>query len=204
MTTQTTSQTSNLERFYGVQTDTLGVPSEKMINFLFRLADDRVATSLGSCGEERIENLAAWFEARPTRRRVNEMIDWFKRQPMDTAAQATKPASEPTSAPLTPGVFERDGEVYVVKYNREKTRMYAKRLVEIGGARLTEADEHVNFDFEYAPGAIHKLAASDRMPLERAKQLMIRYGRCISCGRRLKAAVSVERGIGPVCGAMFS
>jgi hypothetical protein len=42
------------------------------------------------------------------------------------------------------------------------------------------------------------------MNFEKAKALTIRYGRCICCGRRLKAAQSVERGIGPVCRRYFS
>ena len=36
-------------------------------------------------------------------------------------------------------------------------------------------------------------------PTEEAKRLTILYGHCIVCGRFLKAGVSVERGIGPVC-----
>lgn len=43
----------------------------------------------------------------------------------------------------------------------------------------------------------------DQMNVERAKELMIRYGRCIVCGRFLKVAKSVERGIGPVCFSYF-
>src|SRR5438132_2374593 len=100
---------------------------------------------------------------------------------------------------VAPGVYERDGQVYVVKMNREKTRSYAKRLVQIGGERLVESGAHRKFDFEYDKGAIYRLTEGDRMPLDRAKDLMVRYGRCINCGRFLKAAVSVERGIGPVC-----
>jgi hypothetical protein len=37
------------------------------------------------------------------------------------------------------------------------------------------------------------------MSLEKAKQLNIKYGRCIICGLKLKAAKSVEAGMGPVC-----
>lgn len=109
-----------------------------------------------------------------------------------------KPAS------LTAGVYETGEGVFVVKPNRAKTRMYAKRLIEIGGQRLTEAGTVVEIEFEYAPGAIYRLTEADRMPLEKAKELTIRYGRCIVCGRRLKAAQSVERGIGPVCIKSFA
>jgi len=42
------------------------------------------------------------------------------------------------------------------------------------------------------------------MSLDAAKAFILRYGRCVRCSRRLKAAQSVERGIGPVCMAYFS
>lgn len=104
-----------------------------------------------------------------------------------------------------PGVYEMpSGEIYVVKFNRPQTRLYAKRLVEIASDRLTEAGTTANIEFEYEAGAIFRLAPEMKMPLDRAKQLTIRYGRCIVCGRHLKKAESVERGIGPVCVKSFS
>lgn len=101
------------------------------------------------------------------------------------------------------GVYELDNQVYVVKANRQGTRVYAKRLVEIAADRFTEAEQHVNFEFEYAPGAIYRLRPEHRMAFERARELTIRYRRCLRCGRRLKNGVSVERGIGPVCITFF-
>ena len=103
------------------------------------------------------------------------------------------------------GVYELpSGEIYVVKPNRAKTRVYAKRLVETPSNRLTEQGEYVTFDFVYECGAIYRLKLEHKMSIERAKKLMIRYGRCIVCGRRLKVAESVERGIGPVCIKYFA
>ncbi len=104
---------------------------------------------------------------------------------------------------LTPGVYERAGEIFIVKANKEKSRLYAKRLVNIGGERLTEVGAHEQFDFEYAPGAIYDLHPENQMPFDRARELTIRYGRCINCGRFLKDAKSVELGIGPVCRKAF-
>jgi hypothetical protein len=99
-----------------------------------------------------------------------------------------------------PGVYELPtGEIYIVKPNKEKTRLYAKRLVEAPSERLTETGQVVDFDFEYEKGAIFRIHPEHQMSFERAKELMIRYGKCIVCGRRLKRAESVERGIGPVC-----
>lgn len=107
------------------------------------------------------------------------------------------------TALVGPGVYETKDGIWIVKPNQAKTRCYAKRLVDINGERLTEVGEHVQFDFVYDPGAIYNLKAEDKMGLERGKQLTVRYGRCICCGRRLKAATSVERGIGPVCVTYF-
>lgn len=42
------------------------------------------------------------------------------------------------------------------------------------------------------------------MTLDEAKAFILRYGQCVRCGRRLKAAESVERGIGPVCVRYFT
>lgn len=101
---------------------------------------------------------------------------------------------------LKSGVYELPtGEIYVVKPNREHTRLYAKKLVEAPTKRLTETGEHVDFGFVYEPGAIYKLLPEHQMSLEQAKKLMIKYGKCIVCGRHLKVAQSVEQGMGPVC-----
>jgi hypothetical protein len=123
-------------------------------------------------------------------------------------AEAITRGDEKIQAPVTPvtdpGVYENAEGIFVVKPNQAKTRLYAKKLVEINGERLMESGDVVQIEFEYAPGAIFRLHAEDKMNFEKAKALTIRYGRCICCGRRLKAAQSVERGIGPVCRRYFS
>lgn len=106
--------------------------------------------------------------------------------------------------PAEEGVYERDDVVYVVKRARESGNLYAKRIVEIGGERLTEAGTVINAEFEYAPGVIRALSAEDKMTFERAKALTIRYGFCVACGRHLKAAKSVTDGIGPICRKKFA
>jgi hypothetical protein len=77
--------------------------------------------------------------------------------------------------------------------------LYAKALTPIGGARLTETDAVVRWEFTYAPGAMRELCAEDRLPLDDARAFGIRYGVCCVCGRTLKDAASVAAGIGPVC-----
>lgn len=129
-------------------------------------------------------------------------IAWMERRPFKSFRDPVQAAYE---APMKltritePGVFENEHGIFVVKPNRKGDRLYAKRLVEIGGERLNAEGDHVAFDFEYAPGAMRHLREEHRMDVDRAKELTLRYGRCINCARRLKAAKSVEEGIGPVC-----
>jgi hypothetical protein len=106
--------------------------------------------------------------------------------------------------PLTSGVYEHEGKVYVVKKNREGTHFYASEIQEIGGTRVTDDGQYVNIEFVYAPGIVSQLKASEKMNIGRGKELAIRYGRCIKCGRFLKDAESVEAGIGPTCRKSFS
>jgi hypothetical protein len=70
--------------------------------------------------------------------------------------------------------------------------------------RMTEVGEVVDFELEYAPGLIRDLREEHRMPKARAIEFTTRYGRCIVCGRHLKAAKSVEAGIGQVCIKYFA
>jgi hypothetical protein len=123
-------------------------------------------------------------------------------QPAEEAAMIERIAGNaPAEAVVTePGVYELPtGEIFIVKPNRQRTRMYAKQLREINAERATEAGTRVEIEFDYAPGAIYRLRPEHKMCVKRAKELTIRYRRCIVCGIRLRAAESVERGIGPVC-----
>jgi hypothetical protein len=157
-----------------------------------------------------------------TKGKASEVITWLTQQPkqarqpaFDEAALELAANGVPAAQPAIrggalsidrPGVFEKGDAIYVVKQNRAKTRMYAKRLTELRdaqGDRLTDAGGHVRFDFEYAAGAIYDLSEQDRMPESRAKDLHVRYGRCLNCGRTLKVAESLERGVGPVCAKSF-
>lgn len=122
---------------------------------------------------------------------------------IDRLMALPKPQTAPAAA-LTQGVYKVEDEIFVVKSNREHTRLYAKKLVEINGERLTDADTVVHIEFEYAPGAIYRILPEHKMSVEEGKALTIRYGRCICCGRKLKAAKSVEQGIGPVCITYFA
>lgn len=175
-----------------------GVPSERQLDFMYSLAEGRVAMKLGADAVTRVETLRARVANGVTAGDVSDMIDWLKQQPRDTGRQPAK------TVEAKPGVYELPtGEIYVVKPNRTKTRLYAKRLVTTSSDRLNANGDHVKVDFEYEQGAIYKIRPEHRMSLERAQELTIKFSHCIVCGRKLKVAQSVERGIGPVCITYF-
>jgi|GEM_PF-6319664 NADH pyrophosphatase NudC (nudix superfamily) len=100
---------------------------------------------------------------------------------------------------ITVGAYKKGNEVYIVRYNLDKTAMYSLKLVEAPSDRLNTKGETVQFEFKYAPEAMKFLTTADKMPVEEAQRLTIMYKRCIICGHRLKTKQSLERGIGPVC-----
>lgn len=169
--------------------------TEKQRNFLLSLARAREVPSLGATPEERVQHMQARLDdAQPDVAEASRWIDHIRNYP----------PVEQAAVMLAVGLYEKDGEVYVVKPNQAKTQIYAKRLVQIGGRRLTEAGTVVKIEFEYAPGAVRKLTPADRMDPARAQELSIRYGHCLVCGRKLKDATSVQRGIGPICWGYMS
>lgn len=105
---------------------------------------------------------------------------------------------------LREGVYKlSDGRIYVVRLNRDKTKLQAKRLIETSSDRLTEDGKLVRYELKFDGVQLKEIGAEDLMDFKEAKELIIRYGRCIYCGHGLKVAKSVERGIGPVCFKAF-
>lgn len=102
--------------------------------------------------------------------------------------------------PMKPGMYQLpNGEIFKVQKSQQSGYLYAKHLRPIGGQRLVETGERVNFEFAYAPGAIKMLRPEHAMTIEAARAFGIRYGVCCVCGTFLKDAESVAGGIGPVC-----
>lgn len=166
--------------------------SPKAVDLAFRLAGERLLPELGTCGEERLENLGALLENGLRWPQLSALIDRLQHAPQDLESV------------VPPGVYQRDdGEIFVVKFNRQRTGVYAKRLVEVTGDRLTEDGDRVKVDFEYAPRALSTLTRGQQMTLEAARPYLVRYENCMVCGVLLRAATSVERSIGPVCVRMF-
>jgi hypothetical protein len=192
--------------------------SPKSGDFLRKLAAERQVPPAGRTAREattisRIEDVLGnhpVFDLESDRHvsqtEVSEAISWLLGQPkVEDGPVAPLPALRPTvPTAVVPGVYETpDGEIFVVKQTQDRRRTYAKRAVVINADRLTDADTVVNIEFEYDRGAIFRLRPEDRMGLERARELSLRYGKCIDCGHKLKAAKSVALGVGPVCAKKY-
>lgn len=170
--------------------------TEKMMRYMLNLAREREWPAYGGTADERVAFLQREVDTRRlSKYGAMDVIDRLKAAPL---------ATEPDVV-VEPGVYRRNGAVYVVQWNRARTARYAKRLVEIGGRRLLDADGEtvVKADFEYAPGALQTLRPSDQLTLEQAREYLVRYTHCMICGRPLKDATSVADTIGPVCRRMF-
>lgn len=172
-------------------TTTANPVTDKQAAFIRSLLDGRTVDA-----DTRAHIEAGIADRTMDRRDASAFIDYLKCQP-----RAVVPAQRngEAPAPITPGIYEKDGVVYRIKEARESGNLYATVLVEIGGQRVTEAGTFINAEYQYAPGAIRTLTAADRMNAEQAEALTVRYGMCVVCARHLKDAKSVQRGMGPVC-----
>ena len=123
----------------------------------------------------------------------------------DNSAVAQVPVVEKDDkqVTVTAGVFKKDGRIYVVKPNKERTRVYAKEIVE-SPARMTENGAVADFTTVYRAGVVFQLTEADRWNLADAKDFLTKFSKCIVCGRHLKAAKSVAGSIGPVCAKYFA
>lgn len=104
-----------------------------------------------------------------------------------------------------------DGTIIKMQANRDKTAIYPKLWVEISGERLAEDDSRPHGEYRYIEDWTERRtlreqveANGHKMTLEEAQAFILRYGICARCGRALKDATSVLRGIGPVCIKFFS
>lgn len=165
-------------------------PTDKMWNFVFKLAAERDLPELGDCDQARRSTLEEW--------RRDDGLDKFEAMHLIDRLKAA-PVDDASTTNLVPGVYRRNGTIYVVKQNKTNPRLHARRLVEINGKRLTEADTVVQIEFEFDRDALLQLRPEDQMTLEEARPFIIRYGKCIFCNTRLEDARSVARGVGPVC-----
>ena len=125
-----------------------------------------------------------------------QVADWIAvAKGLITKAESTQEADKPE----VEGVYVVDGVIVKVKKSQTSGHLYACKLVEIGGDRLTNAGSVVNFEYQYAAGLIYQVKKSNKMTKDQAVHFGIRYGSCMRCGRKLKDAKSVEAAIGPIC-----
>jgi hypothetical protein len=143
-----------------------------------------------------------WEKGVGVRHIFNANVEGFGCPVQPAAANAPK-AQQDKHVTVTMGVFKKDGHIYVVKPNKEKTRVYAKEIVE-SPARMTENGAVADFTTVYRAGVIFSLTEADRWDLADAKDFLTKFARCIVCGRHLKAAKSVAGSIGPVCAKYFA
>ena len=157
--------------------------SEKQVGLISRLAPERdmgqdaVEAALAASGVTRVEDLPV--------KAASTLIDSLFALPKAKVG----PAPE-----LESGMYVKDGTIYKVQRAVHGSgHMYAKRLVD-----PTHPGEKATF--EYESGAIRTLTPADRMTLAQAKEYGAIYGVCCVCGATLTNEVSIEAGIGPVCG----
>jgi hypothetical protein len=182
--------------------------SERQRDYLLALAGDRDLPELGTCGEERIENVGAMLDnGQLTGGRNGSASSLIGR--LLAAPRATGPLETAGSGDVSTdvstgtvtarvGVYQLDGRTYVVRKARGADRLYALELVS-APARVMESGEVRNLELEYRKGMIYQLSDVHRMPAVEVERVSRLYGRCIQCGAKLKAAKSVQRAIGPVC-----
>lgn len=159
--------------------------SDKQVALIGRLVSERdggqaaLATALDVTGSARVEDLPI--------KAASGLIDALFALPK---AAVASPHGE-----LESGMYVKDGVIYKVQRAVHGSgHMYAKRLVDPAypGAKAT---------FEFESGAIRSLTPDHRMSLEQAKEYGALYGVCCVCGATLTNEVSIEAGIGPVCGS---
>lgn len=123
--------------------------------------------------------------------------------PVDQTGAAVPQVKADKAVTVTMGVFKKDGRIYVVKPNKDRTRVYAKEIVE-SPARMTENGAVAEFESVYVKGVVFNLTEADRWDMADAKDFLTKFSKCIVCGRHLKAAKSVAGAIGPVCAKYFA
>lgn len=132
------------------------------------------------------------------------VLNCIKAELRKTAAVESGERRADDGQALEPGIYVTAEGIVKVQQNRRKSNVYALVWTSINGERLNLDDEHVNGEWSYAPGLILSLKPEQKMTLDEAKHFTLVFGQCPRCGRTLKAADSVEAGIGPVCVKYFS
>jgi hypothetical protein len=156
--------------------------SEPQLNFITSLLRDRQVDELHRITVE--GEVARGI----TKSRASDIIGDLKALPWVPKQGAAAPSSSSEAA--AEGVYELDGTFYAVRTSRnDKTRRYAYKAI------ITDTA----VDFEFAKGAVYRLADARVLTVDEVEALSLQFSRCFLCGIKLKAKDSKARGVGPVC-----
>lgn len=167
------------------ETASMNTATEKQVAFTNKL---RIERDLDDDGNEALKICRElWRREAFTKQAASGLIEVLLTQPKSGTVVLDTPAPEGMHR------HPQDGAIFKVQRSPETGRLYAKQLVSQGD----------KWTFEYAPGKIRDFNESTKMSLEDAKEFGVLYGTCCVCGRTLTNEVSIERGIGPICGGRF-
>lgn len=171
--------------------------SERTVAFVRSLASERQVPVAGKSSREaqHIARLEDMLEEPMTRfvaqREASAVIDWLKSLPRQPREDSPQPEL---------GVYVMpDGTLVLAKPNKSGTNVYTMRFVDSGDRVVDASGDWARGDWEYEPALKFQLGTARKMTAAEAKAFILRYGKCPRCSHKLKAASSVERGIGPVC-----
>lgn len=165
-------------------------PTDKQINFVVKLAKERVMSSADQYAFENLDCL--------DRKDVSGLIDRLMKAPKVSSSATKKPYGQA----LEVGVYKTlDGVLLRVYKGQQSGMNLVKKVIPSGSG----------YDYEYV-GSAHRvkkgesnLGLAEILPLtkEEAANWGHLTGSCIVCGKRLDDPESVDRGIGPVCFKKF-
>jgi hypothetical protein len=174
--------------------------SEKQLGLIKRLAGEKVVPVGGTNSAEAVcyERFLDVMGDKPIAgAEASQVIDWMFTLPR-------KPQEK--VAGLSEGIYlAPNGDVIKVQAARGSGNLYCKVAVHKGTIeRLNLHGEVVNFEYVYAPGLIKWIRPEMRMTAEMAEEYSLKFNSCMWCGRPLKAAKSVAKGMGPTCAKKFA
>lgn len=168
----------------------------------------------------RVKKNLMFSSAGTTTQEKQEFLDKMMKKANKALVTIEAPAATPVvlteikkGQDLELGMYQVDGEIYKVKFNKAGTQKYAEKLL------ITEKKDWSVVDgewvatktpkgkFLYAYGMMAKLTSENKMSEAQAKEFHdatklkygVDYGFCCVCAKLLTVKKSIAAGIGPVC-----
>jgi len=171
---------NTFERFgrYGSPT---GLAKQGKVNLIRTIVTER------EISDEHKARLEHALHRGVTNAKADEIITWLKRQPR-VGSQPTLPVetTAPRERPTEDGFYLVDGEVFKVVWNKEGSRLYAKKTSPAG--------------LVYVEGAMRKIFADQKMTIEEITAYGLQNAYCVICSHEFEDPTSKHIGIGPTCG----